>query len=231
MNFETAYKQRFIILRTFSNFLLISGIFFLFFSLGPTLKIELWYKIKEFKGLTFTLDPQKGKISPQEVSPFGLLLSQYPPIKVEPVSRDFSLVVERIGVNAPVVADVEVGQRGVYLEALKRGVAHAAGSVKPGKIGNTYLFAHSALDFWNFGKYATVFTLLNKLQNDDRIVLFYGGQRYDYLVFNKEVVRGFNTTPLTRTFSTPVLTLQTCDPPGTALNRLIVTARLVKVGN
>ncbi|EKE00377.1 MAG: hypothetical protein ACD_22C00036G0004, partial [uncultured bacterium] len=27
----------------------------------------------------------------------------------------------------------------------------------------------------------------------------------------------------------PILTLQTCDPPGTTINRLIVTAKLEKV--
>src|SRR3989344_1810820 len=222
MDFETAYRNRYILARTFSNFLIIFGIFFLFFSMGPILKSEIWYKFKELKGFSFTLESKKDGVSAKDISPFGLLLSKYPPIKVDPVNRDFSIVIEKIAVNAPVVADVDVADREKYLESLKYGVAQAKDSARPGEIGNTYLFAHRALDFWNFGEYATVFTLLGKVEKGDRVVLFYKGQRYDYLVFGKEVVAGFNTEPLGRTYTEPVLTLQTCDPPSTALNRLII---------
>lgn len=51
--------------------------------------------------------------------------------------------------------------------------------------------------------------------------------RYDYEVEHKEIVKGFNTSPLTRQPNYAQLTLQTCDPPGIPLNRLIVTSRLV----
>jgi len=230
MDFETAYRNRYILARTFSNFLIIFGIFFLFFSMGPILKSEIWYKFKELKGFSFTLESKKDGVSAKDISPFGLLLSKYPPIKVDPVNRDFSIVIEKIAVNAPVVADVDVADREKYLESLKYGVAQAKDSARPGEIGNTYLFAHSALDFWNFGKYAKVFTLLGQVGKGDRVVLFYGGRRFDYVIESKEVFKGFDLTPLLREFAQPTLTLQTCDPPGTALNRLVVTARLVKEG-
>lgn len=231
MSLESTYKTNFIFSRTISNFLILSGVFFLVFSLGPILKIEIWYKLKELKGVTFSLDRSSQAINRRtDYSPFGLLLSKYPPIRIEPVSRDYSIVIEKIGVNAPIVPNVDVANKEKYLEALKYGVAQAAGSVRPGEVGNAYLFAHSALDFWNFGPYAMVFTLLNKLERGDRVVLFFRGQRYDYLVVNKEIVGGFNTEPLKRVYNEPMLTLQTCDPPGTPINRLIVTAKLVKVG-
>jgi len=50
------------------------------------------------------------------------------------------------------------------------------------------------------------------------------GERFDYEVIDKRVVQGFNTLPLVRQTTYPILTMQTCDPPGTTLNRLIVTA-------
>jgi sortase A len=187
--------------------------------------------MKEFRGVTFSLDKTSATTTPtKDHSPFGFLLSKYPPIKVTPVNQDYSIIIEKIGVNAPIVSDVDVAKRSDYMEALKHGVAEAAGSVHPGEVGNTYLFAHSALDFWDFGPYALVFTLLNRVENGDRVVLFYRGQRYDYTIANKEIVKGFNTEPLGRQYDSPTLTIQTCDPPGTALNRLIVTAKLVKVG-
>ena len=50
-----------------------------------------------------------------------------------------------------------------------------------------------------------------------------------YEVVNKEIVKGWNTNPLTRPTIEPILTLQTCDPPGTTINRYVVTAKLVEV--
>lgn len=231
MSLESTYRNNFIITRTLSNFLILGGIFILAFSLFPTARVEVWYAVKEFRGITFSLDKNvDSSTSAKDHSPFGFLLSKYPPIRVNPINQDYSIVIEKIGVNAPIVPDVNVAVRADYLEALKDGVAEAKGSVHPGEVGNTYLFAHSALDFWDFGPYALVFTLLNRVENGDRIVLFYRGQRYDYTVVNREIVKGFNTEPLGRQYDSPTLTLQTCDPPGTALNRLIVTAKLVKVG-
>jgi sortase (surface protein transpeptidase) len=46
---------------------------------------------------------------------------------------------------------------------------------------------------------------------------------------SKELLKGWDTFPLTRTTIEPILTLQTCDPPGTTLNRLVVTAKLLEV--
>lgn len=172
MSLESDYKRSFILSRTASNFLILAGLFFLVFSLGPTINLEIWYKLKEFRGINFSLDSKASQVDPRQASPFGFLLSKYPPIKVEPVNRENSIVIEKIGVNAPIVPDVNVADRSEYLEALKRGVAQAKGSSRPGEVGNTYLFAHSALDFWNFGPYALVFTLLSKLEKGDRIVLF-----------------------------------------------------------
>jgi len=98
------------------------------------------------------------------------------------------------------------------------------------KPGNVYLFAHASIDFWRLGRYATVFNLLRKMEKGDKVHVFYKGDDYIYEVINKEVQKGFNTFPLTRTTIEPILTLQTCDPPGTTLNRLIVTAKLIKKG-
>lgn len=219
-------RQTFIIIHTVSNALIIGSLLYLLLAFGPVVRTELDYSWRQWRGVTYSLE--KG-ISAPKFSPFAYLIGQPTPLRVTPINRGFSIVIEKIGVNAPVVKNVNVAKDQDYLNSLKYGVAHAAGTaLPPDARGNTYLFAHSALDFWNFGKYAMVFTLLNKLNNGDRIVLFYEGRRYDYQVFSKEIVKDFDTKPLLRTYDEPVLTLQTCDPPGTALNRLIVTARLVQ---
>jgi LPXTG-site transpeptidase (sortase) family protein len=137
-------------------------------------------------------------------------------------------VIEKIDVNVPIVWDVSINEKDQYLTALKTGVAHASGTNRPSeRNGNSYLFAHSTLNPLEIEKYAASFTLLHRLEVGDKISIFNNNTRYDYIVQWKEVVNGFNTEPLTRQPDYPMLTLQTCDPPGIPLNRLIITAKLV----
>ena len=189
---------------------------------------EIWFDLKELKGQEITLF--KRNKDTVEDSVFARYLTSRP-ILIEPVNRDFSIVIERLGVNAPIVADVSITDQNAYNEALKSGVAHASTSNYPSnKPGNVYLFAHASLNFWRLGKYANVFNLIRKLNYEDRIYVFYKGETFTYEVVNKEVIKGWNTYPITRPVVEPVLTLQTCDPPGTTFNRMVVTATLIEVG-
>ena len=74
-----------------------------------------------------------------------------------------------------------------------------------------------------------ILNLLRKLELGDRIHVFRNNTEFVYHVVNKETLKGWNTYPLTRPVIEPILTLQTCDPPGTTLNRLVVTAKLIEV--
>lgn len=159
-------------------------------------------------------------------SAFGKMLKGSTPLKIIPINRDFSIVIEKINVNAPVVANVSIANEVEYKEALKFGVAHAKGSQAPEQ-GNTYLFAHSSLDFWELGKYATVFNLLDKLSVGDRIFVFYKDNRFEYKVSKTAVYKDRDTSILYQETAVPTLFLQTCTPPGTTLNRLIVEAEIV----
>jgi len=212
-------------LKMLSNALILGAILYFLLSFWDVIRQEAMYAYWRIRGQTFTVDEVDIE-NPPASSPFAVLLAQPTPLKVTPKSKQFGIVIEKIGVNAPVIADVSVTDKRAYLAALEKGVAHAQGTAKPGQIGNSYLFAHTTIDFWKYGPYAGVFNLLRKLEKGDRIVVFYKGKRFDYYVKGKEIVSGFNTTPLTRTFDTPYLTLQTCDPPGIAINRLIITAEL-----
>jgi len=210
---------------TFSTLLIFLGIAFILVSFAPLIKDEIWFYLKELKNQKYSLGDKNG----QKDTVFARFLTTRP-IDIEPVNRDFGIVIERIGVNAPIVADVATNNENTYKEALKNGVAHAALSDYPSeKSGNVYLFAHASLNFWDLGKYSTVFNLLRKLDFGDRVHIFYKNRIYVYEVMNREVVQGWNTSSITRATIEPLLTLQTCDPPGTTLNRLVVTAKLKEV--
>ncbi len=214
--------------KTLSGFLIAVGVLLLVLSFGPILIDEAWFYLKEFKSQEYRLSGENSETGTED-SVFARFLSTRP-ITLEPVNKDFTIVIERIGVNAPVVKDVSVTDEKAYLEALKFGVAHAITSKYPSENpGNVYLFAHASVDFWKLGKYATVFNLLRKLENGDRIHVFFDGKDYVYETVNKEVYKGWNTYPITRPVIEPTLTLQTCDPPGTTINRMVVTAKLLEV--
>ena len=205
--------------------LILLGIALIFSSYASIVKDEIWYFLKEKKDQKIGIDIPSG----QKDSVFARFLTSTP-ISITPINKDFSIVIEKIGINSPVIADVSVSDSKAYNEALQQGIAHASVSDYPStEAGNVYMFAHASVNFWELGRYATVFNLLRKMEPNDRIHVFYKGQDFVYSVVNKEIYPGWNTYPVTRSVIEPILTLQTCDPPGTTLNRLVVTAKLVEV--
>jgi sortase A len=151
-------------------------------------------------------------------------------VKLKPVNTDFALVIEKLNVNAPIIKDVPVIDEKEYMEALKNGIAHASFSNYPTQFNaNVYLFAHSSYNFWELGKYSSVFNQLHKLNLKDQVNLFYEGKRYIYVVENKILLNDFKVDESIYQSIGPTLTLQTCYPPGTTLNRLVIKASLIGV--
>lgn len=128
-----------------------------------------------------------------------------------------------INVNAPVTWNSPEER---ILEDLKNGVAHYDGTALPGENGNVFISGHSSNYWWNKGLYNQVFALLDKVKQGDRIYLNYNNQPYVYTVEKIEVVKPDNIEVLNPTDHS-VITLMTCTPVGTTLNRLIVQARQI----
>lgn len=137
----------------------------------------------------------------------------------------FSLVIPRINAQAKVISNVDPGRLEVYQEALKEGVAHAAGTDFPGSGKTVYLFAHSTNSQWNTVRYNAIFFLLNDLEPGDEAWVVYNHKLYPYSVTEKKVVSGNEVSYLTEYREGETLILQTCWPPGTILKRLLVFAK------
>lgn len=149
------------------------------------------------------------------------------PLKKEiiPVNTDFSIVIPKIGVNTNVIKNVDPNNASEYQKALTRGVAHAKGSSLPGFPGNVFIFAHSALNWYQANQYNAVFYLTDKLEVGDKIDIYYDKSQYTYSVTDKKIVKSTEINYLKNSSTASTLTLMTCWPPGTTLNRLVVVAK------
>ena len=147
------------------------------------------------------------------------------PVDLTPPNTDFSIVIPKLSAVAPIVPGVDATDPKKYLSALRRGVAHAAGTSLPGEEGNTYLFAHSTDAFYNVSAFNAVFYLIGKLDSGDEIEIFYKGEKIKYEVYDKKVVDADSSQYFGKIGEGKTLTLQTCYPPGTTLKRLVVLAR------
>lgn len=211
------------ILKTLGNLLIALGIGIAVFTYAPIIYSEIKYSLSPKENIEPVNSTQN---TSTEAEPEDDTDSENIAL-LQPVDVDFSIVIPKIEVNTPVVEDVSVLDQAEYMEALKEGAAHARGTALPGEKGNMFVFAHSSLNFWQLGPYATVFNLLNKLEEGDLITVFYEGKAYTYQVFENEVIPGWNTEPFYEEYDDAVITLVTCDPPGSTLNRRIVKAKLI----
>jgi sortase A len=140
------------------------------------------------------------------------------------VGSEAKVVIPKIGVEAPVVYDEPRVDNTSYENALERGVVRLGNTADPGTKGNIVIGGHSSNNVFNPGKYKYVFVNLKRLDVNDIIYLNYNGKRYTYKVtVAKKVIPPTDTSALGST-DVPTLTLFTCDPPGTNINRLIVQA-------
>lgn len=232
-------KLKFIIIRTIGNFLFLFSLWGIASTFGPAIYLEVLFRINLARNVKYIVSEN----IPSSVS-FGTIISERPTPApagtinlfgqltggnkvevIEPVSAQFGIIIPKIGANAPVIPNVDPGNPQSYLPQLQKGVAHAAGTVFPGVVGNIYLFAHSTDSFWNVGRYNAIFYLVKELENGDEIDLFYSGIRHVYRVVEKKIVSPSEVDYLTQQTSFEQLTLQTCWPPGTTFKRLMVIAR------
>lgn len=154
------------------------------------------------------------------------------PVIVEPnvdgmVGPEPKIIIPKIGVEVPVVYDEERVDEASYQKALERGVVRLGTTANPGEIGNVVIGGHSSNNVFNAGDFKYVFVNLKRLEVGDVFYLNYKGQRYTYKVtVAKKIISPTDTSVLAPT-TKPIVTLFTCDPPGTNVNRLIVQAEQI----
>jgi len=154
------------------------------------------------------------------------------PENVDPVSKDFGLVIPKIGVNVPIIADVNGLNPNEFLWKVTEGVAHfkhveaydvIVDGAFPGQAGNIFLFGHSQIPGGDTSKYQAVFNELPVLTYEDKLIVYYKGEKYEYRVIEGKVIEKTEVYYLERT-PEETLHLMTCWPLGFNNQRYLVTA-------
>lgn len=155
-----------------------------------------------------------------------IIIPVYPP--------DNRIVIPKIGQNIPIQ---EVSTENLLKEnwqaleddiqkSLEKGVVHYPGTAVPGQIGNVFITGHSSYYVWSPGKYKDTFALLHNVEVGDSIIVYYNENKYTYLIEDVKIVHPDQVDVLKQS-DDKRLTLMTCTPIGTALNRLIITAKQI----
>lgn len=154
------------------------------------------------------------------------------PIIIDPTSSNVGpeskIIIPKINAELPVVYDEPSIEEDAVQTALERGVLHYATTSNPGELGNGAIFGHSSNNILNKGNYKFAFVLLKRLETGDTFIVQKDSKRYVYRVFDKKVVKPEDVSVLADGQGKPAtFSLITCDPPGTSLNRLVVTGEQI----
>lgn len=145
--------------------------------------------------------------------------------KISSRIKQFGIKIDKINLIVPVVKNVNGTDKNIYNKELKKGVAHLKGSALPGGGSNIFIFGHSSA-FIGSGPYSEIFSKLNNLKWQDKITVFYRNKKFNYSVFEKEIVEK-NDISVIKPTKEEELTLMTCWPIGTNKKRLIIKAKLL----
>lgn len=150
----------------------------------------------------------------------------------KPLPNEARLVIDQIGVNAPIVFGIPDDNDLIY-KRLEDGVVQYSVSAKPGMPGTGLILGHSSAYPWYKGSYGAVFALLNKLKPGDRFYVQYSDNRTfvyemkEALVFNpfkeNERLAALESMPGKN------LILISCYPVGTNYLRIAVHAEQIDI--
>lgn len=180
----------------------------------PVITVEMSYQYKRVLRDVFHVSDIRGVIWPQ-IS-----------FRLNDLTNNIvnGIYIPAIFLDEPVIYNVDPNDERVYTDALKRGIAHASSTAFPGTPKNLgYYFAHSSSP--NLARqYNAVFYLLGKLKTGDEIFLWHEREKFAYKVTKSEVTMPTDVSFLQRSYDTETIVLQTCWPPGTTFQRLLVYA-------
>jgi len=116
----------------------------------------------------------------------------------------------------------------IFAKELENWIIRYPGSAKPWETGTSFIFGHSSNFPWVKWDYNDVFATLDNVSYWDEIIVYYWQKKYKYKVREKKVITPWDVSVLWRNKDISEITLMTCWPIWTTLNRLIVVWDLIE---
>lgn len=163
-------------------------------------------------------------VTPGSVNPENLIVD---PKAATTVTKDDRIVIPKVNIDVPIVWNAIASDQNSLNRAMDNGAAWfnvQGANARPGEKGNSVYSAHSSNDWLDQGNYKFAFAPLEKLKEGDTIYINYQQKRYTYTITGTKVVKPTDVAALQIGQDKPRVTLITCVPLGTALNRLLVFA-------
>ena len=180
----------------------------------------------DFSSGSGTLPPISNIISGGLIPP----IINLPSIPIEAENSNI-LEMPQFGIKAPILQVGTIDSKIIY-KKLKQGVVLYPTSDIPGN-GYSIIIGHSSQYPWSPGKYKSVFSLLNQLEQGDKIYVFWNQKPLVFEVRDKKIFLPWpKGTESTETIFPPsdeiTLILQSCWPVGIASKRVAVETVLVR---
>lgn len=170
----------------------------------------------------------KSYSSPGSVEPANVLVNPAENVTVA-ADKDNRLIIPKLNIDVPVDFNAKPDNDS-QMQAMTNGVAYfgiRGANAKPGQVGNFGIAGHSSNQWYDSGAYKFIFVNLSELTKGDSIFINYNKVRYTYTVTKSVVVNPTDVSTLQNNTQKPEVTLITCTPIGTALQRLLVSAEQI----
>jgi len=144
------------------------------------------------------------------------------------------VIIPKIGKNIPLldVKNKNISWQNelndIFMKELENWIIRYPWSAKPGEEWVSFIFWHSSNLPWMKWDFNDVFSTLDNVVFWDEVIVYYWQEKYTYKIREKRVIKPGDVSVLKRNNDKSEITLMTCWPIWTTLNRLIVTWELVK---
>ncbi len=144
------------------------------------------------------------------------------------------IVIPKIWKNIPLI-DVKARKvqnvkelEDIFMQELTNWIVRYPWSAKPGEKWNSFIFWHSSNFPWIKWDYNDVFALLDNVVFWDEVIAYYWQKKYVYKIKEKKIVKPWDVSVLKRDAEKKEISLMTCWPIWTTLNRMIIIWELVE---
>lgn len=210
-----------------SAFLLFFGLGMMALTFAPALASLLPGDSSNFSNYTLlppSLDREEGFI---DVGSFAGK-QMFPALpEVQTVEKGDWISIPSIGVNVPLALSPTIEDKDI-ISTLEKGAALYPNGINPGRLGNTFIAAHSTGNPWH-GAYRFAFLKINEVKAGNYIHLDYQGTRYTYTVTKSDIVKPSSDFKIASDRPVPTVTLMACWPLWSTSNRMLVHAELTNV--